>query len=47
MSYTFKQNLLPSRKYPIKAPYSMTPQYITVHNTANNASAGNEIKLNT
>lgn len=44
MSYTFKQNLLPSRKYPIKAPYSMTPQYITVHNTANDASASNEIK---
>ncbi|TKI65545.1 N-acetylmuramoyl-L-alanine amidase family protein [Lysinibacillus mangiferihumi] len=44
MAYVFKQNLLPASKYPIKAPYSMTPQYITVHNTANDASAGNEIK---
>ncbi|MFJ7663765.1 N-acetylmuramoyl-L-alanine amidase family protein [Lysinibacillus sp. NPDC097162] len=44
MTYVFKQNLLPSVKYPIKAPYTMTPQYITVHNTANDASAANEIK---
>ncbi|MFJ7840671.1 N-acetylmuramoyl-L-alanine amidase family protein [Lysinibacillus sphaericus] len=44
MTYIFKQNLLPASKYPIKAPYSMTPQYITVHNTANDASASNEIK---
>ncbi len=44
MAYTLKQNLLPSIKYPIKAPYIMTPQYITVHNTANDASAANEIK---
>ncbi|MFJ7407052.1 MULTISPECIES: N-acetylmuramoyl-L-alanine amidase family protein [unclassified Lysinibacillus] len=44
MAYILKQNLLPLRKYPIKAPYIMTPQYITVHNTANDASAANEIK---
>lgn len=44
MRYTFKQNLLPASKYPIKSPYSMTPQFITVHNTANDASAENEIK---
>ncbi|EON72264.1 phage N-acetylmuramoyl-L-alanine amidase-like protein [Lysinibacillus sphaericus OT4b.31] len=44
MAYTFKQNLLPSSKYGIKAPYGITPQYITVHNTANDASAANEIK---
>ncbi|MGN4127607.1 N-acetylmuramoyl-L-alanine amidase family protein [Lysinibacillus sphaericus] len=44
MSYAFKKNLLPSSKYGIKAPYAMTPQYITVHNTANDASAANEIK---
>lgn len=43
MSYTFKQNLLPASKCPIKSPYSMTPQYITVHNTANDAPAENEI----
>jgi len=44
MAYAFKQNLLPSNKYPVKAPYTMTPQYITVHNTANDATAANEIK---
>ncbi|MCS1382708.1 N-acetylmuramoyl-L-alanine amidase family protein [Lysinibacillus sphaericus] len=44
MAYVFVQKLLPSSKYPIKSPYSMKPQYITVHNTANDASAGNEIK---
>lgn len=43
MSYSFRQILLPSSKYNIKAPYTMTPQYITVHNTANDASAVNEI----
>jgi len=43
MSYTFKQVLLPANKYKIKCPYAMAPQYITVHNTANDASAANEI----
>lgn len=47
MAYTFKQTLLPASKYPIKAPYTMVPQYITVHNTANDASAANEIKYMT
>ena len=42
MSYVYKQNLLPASKYLIKSPYTMTPQYITVHNTANDASAENE-----
>lgn len=43
MGYVCKQNLLPSSKYAIKSPYAMTAQYITVHNTANDASAANEI----
>ncbi|MFF5815857.1 peptidoglycan recognition protein family protein [Lysinibacillus capsici] len=43
MSYIFKQTLLPSNKYSLKAPYTMAPQFITVHNTANNAPATNEI----
>lgn len=43
MTYTFKQTLLPPIKYSIKAPYTMVPQYITVHNTANDAPAANEI----
>ncbi|UPW82307.1 N-acetylmuramoyl-L-alanine amidase family protein [Lysinibacillus sp. Ag94] len=44
MAYILKQNLLLASKYPIKSPYTMNPQYITVHNTANDASAENEIK---
>lgn len=44
MAYTFKQYFLHSKKYSIKAPYSMVPQYITVHNTANDAPAENEIE---
>lgn len=44
MVYTFKQTFLPASKYSIKAPYSMVPQYITVHNTANDAPAVNEIE---
>lgn len=43
MSYTFKQNLVSSSKYSIKCPCSMTPQYVTVHDTANSATASNEI----
>lgn len=43
MSYVFKQNLLSSSKYPLKSPFTMTAEYITVHNTANDASAANEI----
>ena len=44
MAYTFKQNMVSSSKYSIKCPYSMIPQYITIHNTSNNASAENEVK---
>ena len=38
-----KQNLLNSSKYNLKCPYEMKPKYITIHNTANDASAANEI----
>lgn len=34
---------VPSSKYGIKCPYTMAPQYVTIHNTANNASARAEI----
>ena len=44
MSYVFKQNLVSSNKYSIKCPYTMTPEYIVVHNTSNDASAENEVK---
>lgn len=37
------QMLCPSSKYGIKAPYAMTPDGITIHNTANNASAKDEV----
>lgn len=35
--------LVPSNKYAIKCPYKMTPKYVVVHNTANDASAKAEI----
>lgn len=35
--------LVPQSKYPIKCPYKMEPQGITIHNTANDASAEDEI----
>lgn len=38
-----KQNLVAGSKYGVKCPYAMMPQYITIHNTANDASAENEI----
>lgn len=37
------QNLLPASKYNLKAPYSMNAEFIVVHNTANDATAQNEI----
>ena len=37
------KNLVPSSKYSIKCPYTMTPKGICVHNSANDASAKNEV----
>lgn len=37
------KNLLPKDKYELKCPYTMKPEFIVVHNTANDASAENEI----
>ena len=37
------KNLVSTSKYNIKCPYSMDAQFIVVHNTANDASAKNEI----
>lgn len=37
------KNLVSSSKYSIKCPYTMTPEFIVCHNTANDASARNEI----
>jgi len=47
MSINIKQKLVPAAKYGIKCPNSMNAEYITVHNTANDASAANEIKYMT
>lgn len=35
--------LVTKDKYPIKCPHEMTPEFIIIHNTANDASAINEI----
>ena len=37
------QNLVHSNKYKIKCPYTMNAEFFVVHNTANDASARNEI----
>lgn len=38
------KNLVSESKYSVKCPYSMIPEFIVVHNTANDAPAANEIK---
>ena len=38
------KNLVSESKYSVKCPYSMAPEFIVVHNTANDATAQNEIK---
>ena len=43
LQLTWEKNMCPQSKYSIKSPYTMTPTYITIHNTANDASARNEI----
>ncbi|MED4508541.1 N-acetylmuramoyl-L-alanine amidase family protein, partial [Bacillus licheniformis] len=43
MAISVKKNLVASSKYSVKCPYSMDAKYITFHNTANDASAANEI----
>ncbi|WP_367387446.1 N-acetylmuramoyl-L-alanine amidase [Bacillus vallismortis] len=43
MTITVKKNLVSEAKYGLKCPNAMTAQYITIHNTANDASAANEI----
>lgn len=37
------KNLVAPAKYSIKCPYTMIPEYITIHNTYNDAPAANEI----
>ncbi|MDM5439839.1 N-acetylmuramoyl-L-alanine amidase [Bacillus hominis] len=39
-----RKNLVDSSKYGTKCPYTMNPEFITVHNTYNDATAANEVK---
>ena len=43
MSYKIEKMYISSSKYSLKCPYKMNPIGITVHNTANKASAKNEV----
>ncbi|MFC3212738.1 peptidoglycan recognition protein family protein [Planomicrobium okeanokoites] len=43
MAYTIVNKFIPTSLYALKAPYAMDAQYITIHNTANDATAINEI----
>jgi len=43
MAYFFKQKMLAHSKYSVKCPNPMIPEGICIHNTANDASAANEI----
>ncbi|WP_232756275.1 N-acetylmuramoyl-L-alanine amidase [Macrococcoides caseolyticum] len=42
MAYKIINSWLPASKYSLKAPFAMNPEYITVHNTGNTASAREE-----
>lgn len=42
MSIKVTQKLVPPSKYSIKCPYQMNAEYITIHNTANSATADAE-----
>lgn len=43
-SMEIKKQLISETKYKIKCPHSMTVKWIVIHNTANDASAQNEVK---
>lgn len=43
LGLTINRQLIDEDRYPIKASYEMEPEYVTIHNTANNASATGEI----
>lgn len=44
MAIAVRQELVQPKKYKVKCPYSMEAEYITLHNTYNDASAENEIQ---
>ncbi|MCY8788797.1 hypothetical protein MOD87_11085 [Bacillus inaquosorum] len=43
MAIKVVKNLVSKSKYVLKCPNPMEAEYITIHNTANDASAANEI----
>ncbi|MEK5070486.1 peptidoglycan recognition protein family protein [Sporosarcina sp. FSL K6-1508] len=43
MAYTIVNRYIPESLYKLKAPYAMKPEYVTIHNTFNDATAANEI----
>ena len=43
MSYKFVSDVLKKDMWGIKCPHTMTPEFIVVHNTANDASAKDEV----
>ncbi|MEC0886849.1 N-acetylmuramoyl-L-alanine amidase [Bacillus atrophaeus] len=43
MTIAVRKNLVSENKYKLKCPNAMSAEYITIHNTANDASAANEI----
>lgn len=47
MTIAVKNRIVEYEKYALKCPNPMTPEYITIHNTANDASAANEISYMT
>ncbi|UGO51062.1 endolysin [Bacillus phage vB_BanS_Nate] len=44
MAISVRQKMVDSSKYSLKCPNSMTAEYITIHNTYNDASANNEVQ---
>ena len=42
-----KKKIVPQDKYNLKCPYSMTPEFVVIHNTANDASAEDEVSYMT
>ena len=44
MALKIREIKMPQSKYGLKCPYAMTPEFVVIHNTANDASAENEIK---
>ncbi|CAF1843295.1 N-acetylmuramoyl-L-alanine amidase CwlA [Bacillus subtilis] len=47
MTIAVKKNLVSEAKYALKCPNYLDAEYITIHNTANDASAANEVSYMT